>query len=269
MSGAHSGFNGLALAAAALGLGLLTSAEGKSDAATPSPAAGFFDNFRTIDTRRWYISDGWANGSYQSCTWARDNLRVRDGVLQLTLTHRPNRLRDYQCSEIRTRAALGFGVYEARIRAASGSGLNSAMFTYSGKPLTPVHDEIDFEILGRNPQMVQLNYYVNGQGEHGQNVAVGSDSSRQFNTYAFEWRPEGVRWFINGRLVRTATSQAMPRTPGQFFFSLWAGAPSKADWLGRFDPAVAPTMAEVDWAAYTPLGRRCLFPQSITCAHPR
>src|SRR4051812_269104 len=103
--------------------------------------------------------------------------------------------------------------------AGPGSGLKSAMVTHLGKPLTPVHDEIDFEILGRSPQRVQLNYFVNGRGENAQNVAVGSDSSHQFNTYAFEWRPESVRWFINGRTVRTTTGSAIPKTPGQFFLS--------------------------------------------------
>src|SRR4051794_29125530 len=182
---------------AALGVVAVTSAGDPNVAARSNAAAGFFDDFKTIDARRWYISDGWANGSYQNCTWTRNNLRIRDGVLQLRFTPGRNPLRDYRCSEIRTHAALGYGVYEARMRSASGSGLNSAMFAYSGRPLTPIHDEIDFEILGRNPRMVQLNYFVNGRGEHVQNVAVGSDSSREFNPYAFEWRPEGVRWFIN------------------------------------------------------------------------
>ena len=241
----------------------------QSDAARRSPASGFFDDFKTIDTRRWYISDGWANGSYQNCTWTRNNLRARGGILQLRLTRERNPLREYRCAEIRSHAALGYGVYEARMRSAAGSGLNSAMFTYSGKPMTPIHDEIDFEILGRNPQIVQLNYFVKGRGEHGQNVTVGNDSSRGFNTYAFEWRPGSVKWFINGRLVRSVSAPDMPTTPGQFFFSLWGGSPSKADWLGRFDSTATPAVAEIDWAAYTPLGRRCLFPQSITCQATR
>ena len=252
-------------AVASLAFVLATSVEGPSVAAPPPRPVAFFDDFNRIDGRRWYISDGWANGSYQNCTWTRNNLRIRNGVLQLRFTRERNPLRSYRCAEIRTRAALGYGVYEARMRAAAGSGLNSAMFTYSGRPLTSVHDEIDFEILGRNPRIVQLNYFVDGQGEHGQNVAVGNDSSRTFNTYVFDWRPEGIRFFINGRAVRSVTGRSLPKTPGQFFFSIWGGAPSKADWLGRFDPAATPTMAEIDWAAYTPLGQRCLFPQSITC----
>jgi endo-1,3-1,4-beta-glycanase ExoK len=239
---------------------------GAAEAARPASRGAFFDDFRKIDERRWYISDGWANGTYQNCTWTRNNLRVRDGVLQLRFTPERNPLREYRCAEIRTHAALGYGFYEARLRAAEGSGLNSAMFTYSGRPLTPVHDEIDFEILGRNPRMVQLNYFETGRGEHGQNVAVGGVSSLNFHTYAFEWRPEVIRWFIDGRLVRTASAGAMPKTPGQFFFSLWAGSALKADWLGKFDPRAVPTMAELDWAAYTPLGQHCLFPQSITCS---
>lgn len=252
--------------AAVAAIALISNLATPSSAARPGSSAAFFDDFKNIDGRRWYISDGWANGSYQNCTWTRNNLRVRNGILQLMFTPERNPLRAYRCAEIRTRASLGYGVYEARMRTAAGSGLNSAMFTYSGRPLTPVHDEIDFEILGRNPRMVQLNYFVSGRGDHGQNVAIGSDSSRGFNTYAFDWRPESVRWFINGRLVGSASAKAMPKTPGQFFFSLWAGSSEKADWLGNFDRSAVPTMAEIDWAAYTPLGQRCLFPQSTTCS---
>lgn len=245
-------------------IGALSSAS----AAAPAPARasdGFFDDFGAIDGRRWYISDGWTNGSYQNCTWTRNNVQVRRGVLQIRLTQEKNSLRAYRCGEIRTQAALGYGVYEARIRTAAGSGLNSAMFTYSGPPLTKVHDEIDFEFLGRDPSRVQLNYYVNGQGRHEQSPSLGIDASRTFNNYAFEWRPGSLRWFVNGRVVRGLRGQNLPRTPGQFFFSLWGGTAEVGDWLGRFQPSSAPALAEVDWAAYTPLDRKCLFPQSITC----
>ena len=37
----------------------------------------------------------------------------------------------------------------------------------------------------------------------------------------------------------------------------------------RFDPKAIPASVEIDWAAYTPLGRRCLFPQSVTCRAAR
>lgn len=226
----------------------------------------FFDSFDRLDAKRWYVSDGWTNGAHQSCTWLRDNLSASGGTLRLILRKLPNKHRNHGCAEIRTHARHGYGTYEARMRSAAGSGLNTAMFTYSGPPLTKVHDEVDFEFLGKDPRQVQLNYFVGAKGGNEKMVGIGSDLSAGFNTYAFEWLPGSMRWFINGKLVHSKTGDNLPSVPGQFFFSLWSGASAVDGWLGKFDPAAGPVSAEIDWAAYTRPGERCRFPESITCA---
>lgn len=239
------------------------------------PAAGqtagpvsFFDNFDRIDTKRWYISNGWVNGNWHGCTWARSNLVLKNGILQMQITKVPNKLRSHKCAAIRTLGRLGYGVYEVRMRTAAAAGLNTAMFTYSGQPLTPVHDEIDFEFLGKSPRNVQLNYYVSGKGGRESSVPVGSDASAIFHTYAFEWTPTSLRWYIDGRLVRTASGGAQPNTPGQFFLSLWMGSPQLDGWLGSFIDTRPVITAEVDWIAYTRAGDRCRFAQSVSCSNP-
>lgn len=231
----------------------------------PIQAKSFFEPFDRIDTRRWYLSDGWVNGGHQGCTWAKSNVATRGGILQLRVTQAPNRLRPYKCAEIRTLARYGYGLYEVRMRSAAAAGLNTAMFTYSGAPLTPVHDEIDFEFLGKSPQSVQLNFFVGGKGGHETSVSVGADASADFHDYAFDWGPRHIRWYIDGRLVRTATGTALPAVPGQYFLSLWMGAASVEGWLGKFvDPRPA-ISADVDWVAYTAPGERCAFAQSLSC----
>ena len=115
-------------------------------AAAATPASAFFDDFNSPHLAPLVHLKRLGQRTPSELHLAPPEfLRVRGGVLQIALTKERNPLRDYRCGEVRTRKALGYGLYEARIRAASGSGLNSAMFTYSGKPLTPVHDEIDFE----------------------------------------------------------------------------------------------------------------------------
>lgn len=234
--------------------------------AQPSqPAKSFFEPFDRIDTRRWYVSDGWVNGSQQGCTWSKGNVATRGGILQLRLTRAPNPLRAYKCAEIRTFGRYGYGLYEVRLRSAAAAGLNTAMFTYSGKPLTPVHDEIDFEFLGKAPPSVQLNYFVAGKGGHETLAPVGADASADFHTYAFDWGPDQIRWYIDGTLVRTATGAALPGVPGQFFLSLWMGATPVDAWLGKFVDERPAISAEVDWVAFTAPGERCRFAQSVSC----
>ncbi len=231
----------------------------------PVPAKSFFEPFDRIDTRRWYISDGWVNGALHGCTWARSNVGVQAGILKLRITQAPNRLRPYKCAELRTLGRYGHGLYEVRLRSAAGAGINTAMFTYSGPPLTPVHDEIDFELLGKSPDKVQLNTFVAGKGGRESLVPVAGGADAAFHDYAFEWTPGGIRWFIDGRLVRTEAAAPLPAEPGQFFLSLWMGAGPAEAWLGKFiDPRPA-ISADVDWIAFTAPGERCAFPQSLSC----
>jgi endo-1,3-1,4-beta-glycanase ExoK len=232
------------------------------------PGPSFFDSFDRLDTSRWYLSDGWVNGDIQGCTWSKTNISISKGVLQLVLGKANDRLRPYRCAELRTRTVLGYGTYEARIRSAAGSGLNTAMFTYSGPPQTPVHDELDFEFLGRDTGKTQLNYYTNGKGGHESLPQLGFDASAGFHDYAFVWEPTSVRWYIDGHLVRTESGSGLPKTPGNFFLSLWNGTSVVNAWLGPFDVSRTPVLAEVDWAGYTRAGEKCRFPQSITCKLP-
>lgn len=260
--------------AAALGLFLTTS----SIVAAPEPRGpltaeptgdSFFDAFDRVDPARWYLSDGWTNGDHQGCTWSRDHISVSNGVLRLMLAAATDALRPYRCAEIRTNARLGFGLYEARIRSAGGSGLNSAMFTYSGQPLTPVHDEIDFEFLGKATDTAQLNYYIAGRGGRESYPALNFDATAAFHDYAFDWSARGIRWYVDGRLVRESNGPALPAMPGQFFLSLWNGTKQVDGWLGPFDRSKAPAVMDIDWIAFTREGELCRFAQSVSCPRSR
>lgn len=230
------------------------------DAGAPS----FFDPFDRLDSERWYVSDGWVNGNHQGCTWSRENLAIRKGVLQLTLGKAKDRLRPYRCAEIHTNARLSYGTYEIRIRTAAGSGLNTAMFTY----VAPPHDEIDFEFLGKDSSGVQLNYFTKGKGGHESFNRPGFDAAAGFNDYAFVWSPSSLRWYINGKLIREATEAGRPTTPASMFVSLWNGSKESDAWLGPMDVSRSPAIAEVDWIGFTRAGERCRFPTSITCKLP-
>jgi endo-1,3-1,4-beta-glycanase ExoK len=231
----------------------------------PLPTTSFFESFDGLNSRRWMVSDGWVNGTHQGCTWSRETTTLSGGILHLRVTKSPNRLRPYKCAELQTTARYGYGTYEARVRIASGSGLNTAMFTYSGPPLTPKHDEIDFEFLGKNTSTVQLNYFTGARGGHETFAATPSNATAAFHTYAFTWGPGTIKWYIDGKLVRAASGADLPTTPGKFYLTLWSGSPTVNDWLGALDANRLPESADIDWAAFTAAGERCRFPQSTTC----
>lgn len=259
MSGRKSRWPRRALA----GVALLCSMTGLSLAGEEPQS--FVENFDSLDRGRWYVSDGWANGEHQNCTWSKDQAKVADGVLSLTFTKRPLKERDYACGEVQTRKRFGHGVYEARFRTPAGSGLNAAFFTFIGPVDKQPHDEIDFEVLTKDPSKVQLNSYVDALGGNEKLVAVPGGTDQAFNDYAFVWEKERLRWYVNGKLVHTIDDPAkIPSHPSKIFLSFW-GSDTFGDWLGPFADPGKPLTMDIDRVAFTRLGEACQFPESVAC----
>lgn len=228
-------------------------------------APAFVDNFDKLDIGRWYVADGWTNGNFQNCTWSKNEVKAADGTLTITFDKRTFKDRDYVCGELQTKARYGYGVYEARLRSPAASGLNAAFFTYIGPVQKQPHDEIDFEILTKDPGKVQLNSYVNGVGKNEKLVDVPGGADQGYNDYAFVWEEGRIRWYINGELVHTLDDPAkVPTHPSKIFFSLW-GSDTMKGWLGAFTDPGKPLAMEVDRVAFTPLGAPCQFPESVAC----
>ncbi len=213
----------------------------------------FFKHGRIIDTDTWYVSHGWSNGEHQSCEWRDNAVRAVNGNLTLTLSQRGGKKRPYGCGEIQSKKRYGHGRYEARIKTAAGDGLNTAFFTFIGPPNgVAEHDEIDFEFLGKDPYYVETTYWRNGKKSKVHKVPLGFDSSKEFHNYAFEWDKKEIRWYVDDKLVYKS-DESLPVTvhKQKIFFSLWSGAKSLNDWLGKFKYK-NPVTAEIQWVKFTP-----------------
>ena len=212
----------------------------------------FFSAGSRIDTKAWYLSHGWANGVHQSCEWRNNAIGAQQGRLTITLSERGGKKRPFGCGEIQSKEKYGHGRYEARMRTAKGSGLNTAFFTYIGQPHQKEHDEIDFEFLGKNPTVVEVTHYRNSKKGTLKAVQLGFDSSEEFHNYAFEWDAEEIRWYVDDKLVfKTEGTVPVPIHKQKIFFSLWSGGKSMNDWLGRFKYK-QPVTAEIEWVKFTP-----------------
>ncbi len=235
--------------------------------ATADTGSSFFDQFDSFDRSRWTLSHGWSNGEFQDCMWSKDNVRLEGGVLQLKLTRVPVKDKSYSCAEVQSVGPYGYGTYEIRIRPAKASGIVSTFFTYSGPPaFQQPHDEVDFEFLGRHPDKAQLNQFANGKSPSHELVDIGLDASASMNDYAFQWTPETLKWFVNGKLIREVKAKAgeHPTHPSKIIVMLW-NSRKMIDWLGPFSDPMFPLTTDIDWIAYTKLGDPCQFPQSIVC----
>lgn len=212
-----------------------------------------FLQYPKLDQSRWYIAHGWSNGRIQSCEWRKEALSVRDGNLLITLSDRGGKVSPISCGEIQSKQTYNFGSFSVRMRAASGSGLNSAFFTYSGPPVGKIHDEIDFEFLGKSPTKVQLNYYIEGKPQDGTIIDLGFDATKEFHDYTFVWQPDSIRWFVDDKLVHeTKAGAKIPSHPGKIYLTLWSGSEKVNDWLGPFK-YTEDKDAEFSWVKYTPV----------------
>lgn len=224
----------------------------------------FVENFDTLDRKVWYVSDGWNNGKHQNCTWSKDQVKIVEGALNLTFEQRKLGEREFACGEVQTRKRFGYGTYEARMKTADGSGLNSAFFTFIGPADKKPHDEIDFEVLGKNPAKVQLNQYIAAKGGNEELVDVPGGANKGFNDYAFVWEQSRLRYYVNGQMVHEVTDPAkLPTNSQKIFVSLW-GTDTLSGWMGAFN-YTAPTSMQIDRIAYTAPGDDCQFAESVAC----
>lgn len=242
----------------------------------PKVGASFVERFETFRQSRWVVSDGWTNGEHQNCTWSAKNLSAAERNVELILRDAPRTEPSpaklpFTCAEIQTRETFGYGTYEVRMRAARPSvpGLVSAFFTYIGPTSEgpAPHDEIDFEFIGKDAGAVELNFFASGVGNHSKIVKLGFDATQTMADYAFEWLPDGIRWYVNGALVHEVTrieGSPFPVTPGKIIISIWSGH-GLDQWLGAFQYPGKPLAARYELIAYTKPGDPCQFPESIVC----
>jgi len=134
-------------------------------------------------------------------------------------------------------------VVRARMRNADSRGIVGGIFLYSLEPGGgTLHDELDFELLTNLPRMVQTNIYGHeplGEG-HVKLITLSSGAIDNWHTYEMQWLPDKVSWLVDGRLVRTTTSN-LPTHPMNFYFNIWA---PDHWWPEGYSDLIQPTNAE-------------------------
>lgn len=207
----------------------------------------FWEPLSNFNSSTWQKADGYSNGGMFNCTWRANNVSfTSDGKLRLGLSSSSQN--KFDCGEYRSTNNYGYGLYEVSMKPAKNAGVVSSFFTYTGPTDGTQWDEIDIEFLGKDTTKVQFNYYTNGVGNHEKIINLGFDASQGFHTYAFDWQPGHIRWYVDGVLKHTATSN-IPKTPGKIMMNLWNGT-GVDDWLGPYNGA-NPLYAEYDWVKYT------------------
>jgi hypothetical protein len=178
-------------------------------------------------------ADGWSNGSCFDCVWRADNVFWADNALNLKIDKDSSPEYRYSGAEYRSKDYYHYGYYETSMKAIKNDGVVSSFFTYTGPYDGDPWDEIDIEILGKDTTKVQFNYYTNGVGNHEFMYDLGFDASEDFHTYGFEWLPNKITWYVDGKPVYTAYND-IPKTPGKIMMNTWPGI-GVDEWLKPYN----------------------------------
>lgn len=173
-------------------------------------------------------------------------------VSLIALTHVQGQL--YSGAELRTHDAFQYGRFETRLKSPQGEGFLASFFTYNDAFPETDWCEIDFEVLGRWPDNVDVNV-IDENGSHLRQHPMDFNPHLDFHHYAFEWTPDYVAWFIDGEEFYRQTGGHITHLSqaAKLMMNIWT--PAYTDWVGFIDSRTLPRYAYYDWASvalYTP-----------------
>lgn len=228
---------------------------------TPPPIAGNWsqtwgDEFNGTSLNPvWHTAQYWdgsttvvGQGELEAYNAAADS--VSGGALHITATPNTNYGAQYLSGLVMTggesdnssypKFSFQYGYMEVRARIPSGQGLWPAIWMMPAS-YKDGDGEIDvMENLGQDPSTVYGTVHVHGQQQ--QHTFHGIDLSQGYHTYAVDWEPDHISWYIDGQLYGTTTNTSLiPAEPMYPIINLAVGG----SWGGNPD-ATTPFPATMD-----------------------
>jgi beta-glucanase (GH16 family) len=172
-----------------------------------------------------------------------------DGVLTISATPTaglPNGLTHTSgvISTLNTREQT-YGYFEMRAQLPGGNGFWPAFWLLQANGAWP--PEIDvMEMLGSERNNTHVNLHSSTTGTHVTTPAVVplADLTTGFNTFAVSWRPDVIRWYLNGAEVHSAPTPDDMHRPMYMIANLAVGA--DGSWPGATAPSATATM-QIDY----------------------
>ena len=213
--------------------GLLRVAQASAVAALSTAAAAqtyelvWSDEFNGVglDTDTWEqqigtgtsegLPAGWGNDELQYYTDSVANAAVFGGTLKIIAREQDIGNRDYSSARIRTKGRQEFlyGRIEARMKLPSTPGVWPAFWMlptdspYGGWAASgeiAIMESVNF--ADRIYGTTHFGGSFPNNTSAGASLADGRDFSENFHVYAIEWEPDQIRWYVDGQLYYSQTS---------------------------------------------------------------
>ena len=248
-----------------------------TDDATPAGwTLGWHDEFdgTGLDATRWGVQNlsTFGDGNSELACLMADNVRVADGALTIsarraaapvTCGSRDTRFpygREYTSGMVQTKTSWQYGRFEVRARIPTQAGTSKGLWPgfwmrpagggtgeldileaigsgASGTESRKIHQTIHYDYVGTHPKQpfTATTAFVPAEG---------------FHTYAAEWEPGAIRWYVDGALTYTRTTATTPWLDEAFSkpFFIRLNLAVGGSWPGSPDAATAfPGDFTVDW----------------------
>lgn len=243
-----------------------------------------------VDSSKWSFDigvgpnfDGWGNNELETYTARRQNSSLKGGFLVIkalkeTFTGPDNRNRNYTSARLLTkgRFAQTYGRVEARIKLPYGQGIWPAFWMLGDNIDSvswPACGEIDImENIGKEPSIVHGTLhgpgYSGGSGiTASYSLANGRKFSDDFHTFAVEWEPNVIRFYVDGLLYKTRTPADLPAGSSWVFdhpFFIILNVAVGGGWPGNPDATtVFPQQMMVDYVRVYQRPTRSSAPRTV------
>jgi len=190
-----------------------------------------------LNEQFWVTEYPWGRTNLPEAQYfAPDAFELNDGILRIKAEKRSMGGQSYTSGAITSfnRFTFLYGYIEMRAKLPSGQGLWPAFWMLPENE-AKVIGEIDiFELLGHEPDVIYMSSHFpdnNGNSIFETNSYQGQDFSKDFHTFAVEWRPDTLIWYIDGD-KRSQLSHDVPNMPMFILTNLavggkWPGYPDE------------------------------------------
>jgi len=242
--------------------------------ATPDPNAwdlvwaDEFDlpNGSAPDSTKWNHQQGgsgWGNGELQHYTDSVENSFIQDGMLIIKVNKEYMLGRDYTSARLTTQFKGDWtnGRFEIRAKLPNTQGIWPAFWLLPSRGRYgsgPPGGEIDImEMIGSEPNRSYGTLHFGNPAEHSSNsydLPNGITYSDDFHTFALEWEPNEISWYVDDVLFHSVTEwftsakNATYPAPYDQDFYLLVNVAVGGHWPGNpDDTSVFPQMMYVDY----------------------
>ena len=185
------------------------------------------DNSKWSPCYFWGKPAGCTNGGADELQWFQsDEVSVSGGFLHLSAQKRQSNGKDYTSGMVSSHDKFSFkyGYAEMRGKIPKGNGFWPNFWLLPQNKNWP--PELDIaEFVGSNTSNVhQTLHYDKGGHQTSSGYCGGADFSAEYHTYAVEWSPLKIVWYVDGKECRRYTGEGIPTEPMYLTATLAIGA---------------------------------------------